>query len=244
MAELYCLTSPSGKQYIGIAKNAKLRWGNHKSYANSGTDTYLYRAMRHHGFNSFEKKVLVIGEFDYVKYLEPLAIRSFCTKSPFGYNLTDGGDGTTGYKHTEQHKKEQSIRTAKRMESPEAREILRQANIGRKQSAEINKKKGRPGFAPMLGKKHSEAARAKISKALIGNTHTKKVKISEERKRHLSVVQMGRYVSPEAREKIRLARLGSKATTEARNNMSIAAKAREAKRIAEGRPHPRKRSIK
>jgi len=244
MAELYCLTSPSGKQYIGIAKNAKLRWNNHKAHAKAGTDTYLYRAIRHHGFESFEKKVLVIGDFDYIKYLEPLAIHAFCTKSPFGYNLTNGGDGTTGYKHTEQYKKEQSIRTAKRMESAEAREILRQANIGKKQSDEVNKKKGRPGFAPMLGKKHSDEARAKISKALIGNTYTKGIKISEERKRHLSIVQMGRYVSPEAREKIRLARLGSKATPEARKNMSIAAKAREAKRIAEGRPHHRKGATK
>lgn len=82
-------------------------------------------------------EVLVYADWDYLVELERKAIQKFNTRAPNGYNLTDGGDGAPGYKH-----------------SDEAREAFRQRAIGRKHSAESNFKKG----SGWRGKKRPEHA--------------------------------------------------------------------------------------
>ena len=96
MAYLYRLTSPSGKSYIGIAKDYRRRWAIHRYRANSNGQGALYAAIRKYKWESFSSAVLVIGSFEYVKEMEIKAIAAFNTYHPHGYNLTRGGDGSTG----------------------------------------------------------------------------------------------------------------------------------------------------
>ncbi len=69
-------------------------------------------------------------------------------------NLTDGGEGVSGYKRTEAAR--EKMRARKYSEATRAK--MRAAQLGRKHSEET--------LAKMNGRKHSECARAKISAAL------------------------------------------------------------------------------
>lgn len=102
MAYLYRLTSPSGKSYIGIAKDYRKRWARHRYRAKCGDNSAIYRAIRKYKWESFSSEILVIGSFEYVKQLEIHVIQVFNTLYPNGYNMTKGGDGSTG-RPTPQH---------------------------------------------------------------------------------------------------------------------------------------------
>jgi len=73
-------------------------------------------------------------------------------------NLTDGGDGTSGYKHTEEHRKKNSLARIGKSGL---------WNKGRKHSEETKRKCG----AKNVGKKLTEEHKKKISKHLTGNTY-------------------------------------------------------------------------
>jgi hypothetical protein len=95
-------------------------------------------------------------------------------------NMTDGGDGAQGYKHTEDHKQKMSELQKGRVFSEETKQRMRKpkSEQGRKNiaearlstdyrpSEETKKKiseaiKGRP--SPMTGRTHTDDARAKMS---------------------------------------------------------------------------------
>jgi group I intron endonuclease len=195
MADLYKITSPSGKQYIGIAKNGlSSRWSIHVCEAKSGSNTALHRAIRKYGEVNFRKEVLVIASYEYIRDLECKAIESFNTFHPFGYNLTKGGDGTVGHKLSDKTKEAIRQATKKRMANPEAREHLRQLNLGKKQSPEtvVKTVAALRNYAamhggPMKGKKHSDETKAKIGAASKGNTNRRGTKLSDSQKQKLSV---------------------------------------------------------
>jgi hypothetical protein len=73
-------------------------------------------------------------------------------------NLTDGGEGTSGYKHTEEHRRKNS---EYRLGKPAT------WNIGRKHTAKTKAKCG----AVNLGKKHTKEHNLKISSRLVGNSY-------------------------------------------------------------------------
>jgi group I intron endonuclease len=104
-AHLYRLTSPSGKAYIGIAKNVRKRWLEHSHAARCGSKCALHKAIRKYGFDNFKKEILLISTFSYVKDIEVRAIAAYSTMIPAGYNMTTGGDGTIGFKHSEESKR-------------------------------------------------------------------------------------------------------------------------------------------
>lgn len=101
LGDIYCLTSPSGKKYIGQAvkhlKNGKnwgylSRWKDH--IRDSNTTNYcrlLNNSIRKYGFENFKIELLkecCVSELD--RY-EKQYILDFNTLSPNGYNLTNGG---------------------------------------------------------------------------------------------------------------------------------------------------------
>lgn len=101
MGCLYRLTSPSGKQYIGIAHGtAHARWLRHiRDALKDGADFAISRAIRKYGPESFRVETLVIAERPFLFELERRAIAKFQTKAPNGYNLSDGGEsGAKGAK--------------------------------------------------------------------------------------------------------------------------------------------------
>ncbi len=202
MAHLYRLTSPSGRSYIGIAKDANLRWRQHAAAAVSGSKGALHSAIRKHGYDNFTKEILVIASYDYVKDLEIKAIRAFKTKVPHGYNMTEGGEGLLGYKFSDESKskiaaslvghevpKEMRVRISLKLKgykhTDETRAKMSVANSGRgwpeaskKKFSESLKGKLRPHQTPELMKIAQEKATAAIrgkKRALVTCPHCGKV---------------------------------------------------------------------
>lgn len=98
---IYCITNKiNQKKYIGQTSSLYIndRWCEHKWNARNNKSGYLYNAIRKYGEENFEFKVLLHKiPINALNYYESLWIQKFNTKSPYGYNLTDGGDGTRGY---------------------------------------------------------------------------------------------------------------------------------------------------
>lgn len=114
----------NNKKYIGITskKNVERRWNGGLGYINN---TYFNRAIQKYGWDGFEHEVLFenLSE-DEAKLKEIELIKKYDTmNSSNGYNMTFGGDGTVGYKHTK-----------------ETKEKLSKLKIGTKMSEETKRK--------------------------------------------------------------------------------------------------------
>lgn len=94
----------NGKKYIGMTSlNTKIRWG----LSGQGYKTqYFKRAIDKYGWDNFEHEVLFNNlEEKVAKEKEIELIKKYKTKDRrFGYNLTDGGEGTLGFVVTEETK--------------------------------------------------------------------------------------------------------------------------------------------
>jgi group I intron endonuclease len=143
----------NGKQYVGqTVKALKTRWSEHKSPA---AITRFSRAVKKYGPEAFEMSVLQVCETkEEMDFVEMFYIVLLNTKSPNGYNLTDGGEGTSGM-HP----------------SPSTVEKMRQAKLGKKQTAEhvASRLKGRTEGKRWHG--HTEETKKLISEKLTGPTN-------------------------------------------------------------------------
>ena len=95
----------NGKIYIGKTNNVNNRWKRHKlaaikKYANDYSS--LHRAINKYGFDYFNIEIIETFNLEEdsllaeIKYIE---LYNSNNKN-IGYNLTNGGEGSTGYKHT------------------------------------------------------------------------------------------------------------------------------------------------
>ena len=96
-------TNPSNKVYIGITCNVKDRWRNGKGYKCG----YFSKAIKKYGWNNIKHELLADGlTIDKAKEMEIELIEKYKSNNPnFGYNLTKGGDGTVGYKMSDETKR-------------------------------------------------------------------------------------------------------------------------------------------
>ena len=129
---IYMYTSPSGKKYVGQTVREKQRKYDHKMKT-SKVKTVFGAAIRKYGFENLEYKVLI--KFKLTNNLEKLKrvldkleeryIKMYKTNErSFGYNLTKGGDGTIGYKHTEEECARRKQVALEKMEDPEWKEQI------------------------------------------------------------------------------------------------------------------------
>tara|TARA_B100001057_G_scaffold501222_1_gene622159 strand:+ start:5275 stop:6066 length:792 start_codon:yes stop_codon:yes gene_type:complete len=98
---IYRLTNTiDGKKYIGKTIEYKKRMLQHK---NSKMKTYISNAIRKYGWENFKREKIIddVPEED-LSNLEISYIEVEKTIAPAGYNLTKGGEGVSGYKHTEE----------------------------------------------------------------------------------------------------------------------------------------------
>jgi hypothetical protein len=116
------------------------------------------------------------------------------------HNRTDGGDGTSGYVHTDENRKKISENTKYAMKNEDIRKKISQVNKGRKHSEESKRKIGQAS----KGRKHSEESKRKMSKSQKGIFH------SEETKIKISKSHEGKKRSVEHRKKISEAKYGEK----------------------------------
>jgi len=153
-------------------------------------------------------------------------------------NLTIGGDGAIGMKHTEATRKKMSASRMNYKFTPEAIENMRKVQCNRsiehrqkisiahkgKPKSESHKAKLKKPKSPEhiekmrqanLGKKLSEETKKKISIAGKGRI------VNEDTRRKLSIAKKGFRHTEKSKEKNRLAHLGKKASPETKLKMSL-----------------------
>ncbi len=100
--EIYCLTSPSGKKYIGQCVKYLIngrkwgflnRWKQHICESNNNKDysRALNNSIRKYGSENFKVELIKECKIDEMNYYENQYILEFNTITPNGYNLTTGG---------------------------------------------------------------------------------------------------------------------------------------------------------
>jgi group I intron endonuclease len=125
---IYKITNlKNGKIYIGkTAREFLVRMDEHKRGMKK-TKYPLYCAMRKYGWENFMFEIL--EETDNEETLNQLEVKyvaqfnSLITQ--YGYNLTLGGEGCLGYKHTEEALKKMRVKRG-----PEARANMSKASTG------------------------------------------------------------------------------------------------------------------
>ena len=94
---IYLLTdTTNGKQYVGQTTNKLFkRLGSHRRTQT----TYVDRMIAEHGWQNFTVEILDECKTRYeLDEREKYWIATLNTKFPNGYNMTDGGEGNSGYK--------------------------------------------------------------------------------------------------------------------------------------------------
>ena len=165
-----------GKCYVGkTTESLEKRKSRHKYNMKRKSKCYFHRALHKYGFDAFEWKVLMMedNETD-LNESEIACIKILKTKVPNGYNLTNGGDGTSGYHHSKTTLKKMGDGNRNKLISNKQREQARIAITAYYEN--------RPG--PMTGKKHSKQSRSKMKVSHkgqpgpmpIGSKHTAKTR--------------------------------------------------------------------
>lgn len=97
---VYKHTCPNGKVYIGITQqDPKNRWLNGYGYKKQ----IFYRAVAKYGWENIKHEILYSDVTEKVakeKEIELISIYN-STNPKYGYNVVEGGQGTTGYHHTD-----------------------------------------------------------------------------------------------------------------------------------------------
>ena len=163
---IYLLTNKvNSKVYIGVTNNYTKRMREHSGAYNN----YLIsKAIKKHGWESFHSQILLKTEdADYAyKVAEASFIQQYqSNNTEKGYNLTEGGQGTLGYKV-----------------SLETRKKMRDKKLGKKLTPEHIEKISKSN----QGKLFSKETRKKISKKLKGNKNFQGKTFTNEVKQILS----------------------------------------------------------
>lgn len=131
----YCVykhTSPSGKVYIGITgRKPEERWQDGNGYKKN---PIFYNAITKYGWDNFTHEILMSKlSREQAIDMERFYIYFYNSNNrENGYNGTFGGDGTAGFKHTEDAKKRIGIASHNRKRSIETREKISKAHLGMK----------------------------------------------------------------------------------------------------------------
>lgn len=170
----------NNKVYVGQTKyDLQTRWDFHltcKERLRKNKKYPLYEDFDKYGLDNFEMSVLKdnLSTQDELDYWERYYISELNSRYPNGYNLTDGGLGTLGFRHTdgEKQKISESIcraRDSGRIYTEERSRKISEALKGKKFSDEHRRKlsefaKTRTGEKnPFYGKTHSQETLNHIS---------------------------------------------------------------------------------
>lgn len=228
MTQVYKLTSPSGKHYIGLTSaTLEERWKQHvtlwKKLNSKGIDyrgkqvtsILFYAFDKYHPDTWLKEIVFETTNLDEAKSKEIELIEQLnTTNSDFGYNVLVGGQtGWAGKNLSEEHKEKQA-KTRSEWYKTEEGKIWKQQLSERWANTENNPstlKIGQPGT------KHSEETKTKISKIKkeYYETHDSPNKgkiLSDDVKEKMSLAKKGKKLSPEHREKVVSALYGRKQT--------------------------------
>lgn len=227
MGYIYLRTNKiNGKKYVGqvTTKRFKARqnkWNNlNLPYAGN----VINNARKKYGIESFCFEILKECEDEELDYWEKYFIKELNTKKPYGYNMTDGGGGMSGFTVSEETRKKISESHKGRKFSEEHKRHISESKKGIKHTPEQNKKHSESMKCeknPFWGRQHTEETKRKISEAKKGK------KLSEEHKRKISKGNKGKKRSDEARKKMSETRKGKKLSEEIKQKISEAQKGKK-----------------
>ena len=146
MGFIYCITSPSGKKYVGqtigsVEKRIKV----HKKVDTKDRGCRaLGNAGRKYGWENLKVETLLEINNEFLDEYEIKCIDMYNCLVPNGYNITAGGGGTAGFRHSEESKRKMSKRF--KQDYADGTRTIRRGFVG-----------------PNKGKHMSEAAKKKLS---------------------------------------------------------------------------------
>lgn len=203
---IYKIISPSNKIYIGVTSNYRKRYNYYKNN-NSEGQKKLSASFNKHGFenHTFEIIDTITGTLSQALSKEMFWIRTYmsnCVKYPEmkGLNLTDGGQGTIGYKATDELRKRLS------------------------DYHKANPSKG------MLGKKHSPESIAKVKATKLEQNRLKPPKLKPEKVKKVRVAwNKGIPILPHVKEALMLANKNKPSSTKGKNYSHLTQEERDNK---------------
>ena len=169
---IYKATSPSGKSYIGQTVSSLFKRKNrHYAFAtrkgSSGYHHKIARAIRKYGDNIKWVVLCYDIPINQLSSVERWCIATYDTFNE-GYNSTRGGEGTSGFKHSEETRKKISESLKGHGHTKESREKMSKSHKRKKLSAEHRRKIGEAG----KGRVDSKEAREKRSKTNSGKKNS------------------------------------------------------------------------
>jgi hypothetical protein len=113
--KVYVHTFPNNKKYFGITcrDDPNIRWQNGKGYGKDAQPV-MYNAIQKYGWDNVKHEILFSGlskkeaelkERELISLYKTNCKRYGCL---YGYNMTDGGEGTLGHKVSKESKKKMS----------------------------------------------------------------------------------------------------------------------------------------
>lgn len=229
----------NGKKYIGItSNNVNVRWKNGYGYSDK---LPIGRAIRKYGWDNFEHIIVEDGlDEESAKNLEMYLIeKNQTTDDKYGYNLTAGGDGITGFVHSDESKQKMSEKAKNRnMFGKNNPNFGNRWSDEQREAASVSKR--RENISPETLKKMSDSAKKRVGElnSFYGKHH------SDETKKKLSEIaksrnmfgennpNYGRKWSDEQKEKHSAAHRKENLSPETLKKMSDAAK----RRTSESKP--------
>ena len=210
MGYVYKITNTiNNKSYIGISVNQPEK-GRIKKHLSGKGNRIIALAINKYGCDAFTYEILEENVFDeFLPDLEVAYIAKFNTVTPYGYNLTLGGDNRL--KLSVEHRRKISESNKGRYVSDTTRRKISEAQKGKKRKS-LSVEHRRKISESNRGKTMSAEARRKIGEA---NKNP-----SEETRRKLSEAKKGKKLSTETRRKLSEAKKGKKLSTEHRQKIS------------------------
>lgn len=178
----------NNKAYIGQAVDIDVRWATHINELNGNKhiNRYLQNAWNKYGADNFEFTIICQCLEQDLDRLEIHYIAHYHTfYRDGGYNLTLGGGGSRGYKHTDEQRAKMSEAIKEAMNRPEVRKKHLESVKEYFKDPEVKKKRSEAMKGDKNPMKRPEV-KAKISEALKG------IPKSEEHKARLSEAKKGR----------------------------------------------------
>lgn len=169
---VYAHVFPNNKVYIGITcLKPSYRWNYGKGYKKQ---KLIYNAILKYGWDNIKHIVLFANLNEtQAKELEIMLIKKYKANDPkYGYNQTQGGDGTLGLRLSQ--KRKDNIRKAKlgKPRSEETKKKISESEKGKKISKQqIEKRKATIKQKYPSGIKFSQEAKQKLSQRMKGNKY-------------------------------------------------------------------------
>lgn len=156
---IYCITNLiNRKQYVGQTTNPK---GRKQQHFRAKNKHIISNAIRKHGKENFTWQNLEVCSVQDLNARETFWIATLNTKRPSGYNITNGGYGIRGYRHTQKSKDKMS----------KVRKGIKPTDEHRRKNSEARK-----GIIPWnKGIPTPQKTRDKISKAKKGYKPSKEI---------------------------------------------------------------------